>query len=116
MTDEPAAADVGALPAVVTVTQAFTSRLPSQRLLDQIKHAEPSYTFGDLASEQPFRIVAFRALMRDFPGRDPTSLWLHAYDVEVDVVETSNPTNGKSSTVSPLSATTGVAFPVTSTS
>jgi hypothetical protein len=58
--------------------------------------------------------VAFRALVRDHPDRDPTSLWLHAYDVEVDVSE-ADPTNGKPSTTWPPSATTGAAFPTTST-
>jgi hypothetical protein len=107
MTDRP-------LPALVQVTQSFVSRLPSQRVLDQLRHCEPATPFGELAETQPFRIVAFRALMRDFPDRDITSLWLHAYDVEVDIVE-ADPTNGKSATPSPPSAATTAAFPTTST-
>jgi len=107
MTDEP-------LPTLVKVSQSFVQRLPSQRLLDEIRHCEPAATFGELAETQPFRIVAFRALVRDFPGRDTTSLWLHAYDVEVDVSE-ADPTNGKPATTWPRSATTGVVFPTPST-
>jgi len=102
MTDEP-------LPTLVKVSQSFVQRLPSQRLLDEIRHCEPAATFGELAETQPFR-----ALVRDFPGRDMTSLWLHAYDVEVDVSE-ADPTNGKPATTWPRSATTGVVFPTPST-
>ena len=105
MTDQP-------LPALVKVTQAFVARLPSQRLLDQLRHCEPEMPFTELAETQPFRIVAFRALVRDHPGRDVTSLWAHAYDVEVDVAEV-DPTNGKQPTLSPPSAGIGVAFPAT---
>jgi hypothetical protein len=104
--DELAAAAQVPLPALVTVTQAFSARLPSQRILDLMARAEPDIAFGDLAATQPFRIVAFRALLRDFPGRDPTSLWLHAYDVEVEVADI-NPTNRPSPTPAPGSATTG---------
>ena len=107
MTDQP-------LPALVKVTQAFVARLPSQRLLDQLRHCEPGVPFTELAETQPFRIVAFRALVRDYPDRDVTSLWLHAYDVEVDVGD-ADPTNGKSATLSPPSAATTAAFPTTST-
>ena len=102
------------LPALVRVTQSFVARLPSQRLLDQLRHCEPGVPFTELAETQPFRIVAFRALVRDHPDRDVTSLWLHAYDVEVDVGD-ADPTNGKSATLSPPSAATTAAFPTTST-
>ena len=106
MTDE-------ALPTTVTVTQSFVSRLPSQRLLDQLRHCEPGVNFGELAESQPFRIVAFRALMRDHPQYDTTALWMHAYDVEVDVTE-ADPTNGKPSTPWPPFVTTGAASPTIS--
>lgn len=86
-----------ALPDLVSVTQSFSQRLPSQRVLDMLSRIEGT-GFGELAERQPFRIVAFRALLRDFPGRDETSLWQHAYDVEVQVVEEVDPTNGKSTT------------------
>lgn len=102
------------LPTLVSVTQSFVQRLPSQRLLDQLRHCEPGVPFGELAESQPFRIVAFRALHRDFPGRDVTSLWMHAYDVEVEVSEAADPTNGKPSTPWPPSVTTGAASPTTS--
>jgi hypothetical protein len=81
------------LPLLITVSTAFSSRLPSQRVLDQLDQIE-GIGFAALAQSQPFRIVAFRALLRDFPDRDATSLWAHAYDVEVEV-EDVNPTNGK---------------------
>jgi hypothetical protein len=94
------------LPTLVTVTQEFSARLPTQRVIDTMARAEPGVNFADLAQSQPFRIVAFRALLRDFPGRDPTSLWMHSYDVECQVVE-ANPTNGRSPTPAPGSAITG---------
>jgi hypothetical protein len=93
------------LPTVVQVTQAFSSRMPTQRVQDTVTRAEGG-AFGELIQTQPFRIVAFRALLRDFPDRDPTSLWLHAYDVEVEVVEP-DPTNGSSPTPAPPSVATG---------
>jgi len=101
------------LPTLVTVTQAFASRLPRQRDLDLLARIE-SIPFGELAQSQPFRLVAFRALVRDYPDRDPTSLWLHAYDVECEVSEAS-PTPGNTPTPSPISVGTGVVPPVTST-
>ena len=104
MTDNGHTAAEIPLPDLVEVSGAFTRRLPSQRLLDMLAHIETT-PFGDLAGTQPFRIIAFRALVRDYPGRDTTSLWLHAYDVEVDVTE-ADPTVEASPTPSPLSATT----------
>jgi hypothetical protein len=109
---EPAVAELDggageALPDLVAVTQAFSARLPSQRVLDLLARAEGgAVDFGELAQSQPFRIVAFRALLRDFPGRDPTSLWMHAYDVEVEVSDV-NPTNARSPTPGPGSVITG---------
>ena len=94
-----------ALPVLVTVSQAFSSRLPSQRVLDLIDKYE-GIGFSDLVQTQPFRIVAFRALMRDYPERDTSSLWMHAYDVEVEITE-ENPTNGKLPTPAPGSAVSG---------
>jgi hypothetical protein len=85
--------DVGPLPELVTVTQAFIARMPSQRVIDMLKKLAPGVGFGELIEEQPPRVVAFRALLRDHPTRDETSLWLHAYDVEVDIVDV-DPTNG----------------------
>ena len=79
--------DIGleALPLTVQVTDAFNKRLPSQRIIDQLAKLE-GMDFATLATSQPFRIIAYRALLRDFPLRDSTSLWMHAYDVEVEVV------------------------------
>jgi hypothetical protein len=99
------APDLGPLPELVTVTQAFIARLPSQRILDLLAKLEPGSKFGELIENQPPRLIAFRALLRDHPGRDPASLWLHAYDVEVELVEV-DPTNGSVPTLSPPSAPT----------
>jgi hypothetical protein len=98
-------AEQTALPTIVRVSTEFSARLPSQRVLDQLSRIEGA-NFGELAQAQPFRIVAFRALLRDFPSYDTTALWLHAYDVEVEV-EDANPTNGKSQTPVLRSADTG---------
>ena len=95
------------LPLLVKVTSAFSSRLPSQRVMDAIARVEVGETFADLAGNQPFRIVAFRALLRDYPNADPATLWLHSYDVEVDVEEEANPTDGRSPTASRDSAASG---------
>jgi hypothetical protein len=100
------------LPDVVSVTQAFNARLPSQRFLDLVRQLEPGLPFNEIATEMPFRLVAFRALLRDYPGRDQRSLWMHAYDVEVEVVEV-DPTNGKSSTPGQPSAPITAAYPAT---
>lgn len=93
------------LPDLVTVSLAFSSRLPSQRVLDMIDAVELA-PFSELAQTQPFRIVAFRALLRDFPDVDPAELWAHAYDTEVDV-ETPDPTDNGSRTPAPVFAPTG---------
>jgi hypothetical protein len=97
--------DNGPLPEVVFVTQSFIQRLPAQRLIDLLKRLEPDVKFAELMEDQPPRMIAFRALTRDHPARDPTSLWAHAYDVEVAIVEP-DPTNGSAPTLSPPSAAT----------
>jgi hypothetical protein len=103
--------DLDALPTLVTVTQAFAQRMPSQRVIDAVERAE-SDSFGPMAQRQPFRIVAFRALLRDFPDRDVTSLWMHAYDVEVAIEEVDPTLNGSPIPGQP-SATIGAAGPTT---
>jgi hypothetical protein len=102
MTDSP-------LPTLVTVSNAFNQRLPSQRVLDLIRKLEPEadHDFGEFIKNQPFRVIAFRALLRDFPDRDPTSMWLHSYDVEVDVTE-DDPFSPNGPTPTPPSLDTGV--------
>jgi hypothetical protein len=92
------------LPTLVRVSAAFSARLPSQRVLDLVTKIE-GIDFAALATTAPFRLVAFRALLRDYPNRDPTSLWMHAYEVEVEV-EDANPMNGSSPTPGPISAAT----------
>jgi hypothetical protein len=91
------------LPELVSVTQAFVARLPAQRIIDQLKRLEPGAKISELMEEQPPRMIAFRVLLRDYPHRDPASLWLHAYDVEVALIE-ADPTNGHGPTNSQLSA------------
>jgi hypothetical protein len=93
------------LPLTVTVSLAFSRRLPSQRILDIIDAAELA-PFAELAEHQPFRIVAFRALVRDFPDVDPAELWRHSYDTEVDV-QVPDPTENGSQTPAPDFAPTG---------
>jgi hypothetical protein len=100
------------LPLLVTVTESFSSRLPSQRFLDVVRSLEPGQDFGEIAQEQPFRLTAFRALTRDYPDYDATALWLHAYDVEVDVVP-DDPKAPTSRTPPPHSADIGDASPPT---
>ena len=102
------------LPAVVPVSQAFASRMPAQRVIDAVERAEGG-SFGELAGRQPFRVVAFRALLRDFPGYDVTALWMHAYDVEVEIADV-DPTQNGSPTAGPPSVSISAASPVTSTS
>jgi hypothetical protein len=102
------------LPTTLTVTSSFNQRLPSQRFLDLLARIEPA-PFPDIAQSQPFRLIAFRALLRDYPDRDATSLWLHAYDCEVDVVDDVDGPLGNGRTPSPPSAATGAAFPTIST-
>jgi hypothetical protein len=103
MTDE-------ALPTVLSVRQAFTTRLPSQRLIDLLGRLEMDVPFPELAQNQPFRLIAFRRLLELYPDRDPTSLWMHAYDVEVDIDE-GDPTNGSEPRLTLPSALTGTASP-----
>jgi hypothetical protein len=100
-----------ALPTLVRVSRAFSQRLPTQRTIDALVKIEGA-EFGDLAQHQPFRLTAFRALQRDFPDYDPTALWMHAYDTEVEV-EDENPTNGTSPTSGPSSPVTGAFVPAT---
>jgi hypothetical protein len=94
-----------ALPTLVSVTQSFAARMPTQRVIDAVERAE-SNSFTEMVNRQPFRIVAFRALLRDYPDRDVTSLWLHAYDVEVAIADV-DPTNGISPMPGPPFVPTG---------
>ena len=105
MTDE-------ALPTVVSVTQAFTSRLPTQRMIDTLARIESGVSFPELATNQPFRLIAFRKLLADYPDRDVTSLWMHSYDVEVDVTEV-DPFSSNGPTPTPPSADIGAALQAT---
>ena len=93
------------LPAAVQVTAEFMARIPSQRVLDVLEKVEPGTgeAFGLTLQAQPTRVVAFRALLRDFPDYDAGALWLHAYDVEVEL-QAGNPTNGTLPTPAPGSA------------
>jgi hypothetical protein len=106
--------DETVLPAVVHVNQAFASRAPTQRVIDTITRMEGG-TFGDIATQMPFRLTAFRALLRDYPGVDPQAAWLHAYDVEVEIADTADPFSNGSTTVVPPSVSTTEYRPPTST-
>lgn len=101
MTDD----ELGPLPDVVTVTQAFMARAPTQRVQDALTRIEGG-NFGDLIQAQPFRVTAFRALLRDNPGRDLNSLWLHAYDVEVEITEVDPTANGNATALPHFAGTT----------
>jgi hypothetical protein len=105
LSPEPASNGTEPLPLLVEVTASFAARMPSQRIIDLLKRLEPDVTFTQLIEDQPPRLMAFRALRRDYPDRDPTSLWLHAYDVEVAVTDV-DPTSGKLPTSLPSSAPT----------
>jgi hypothetical protein len=85
--------DVGPLPFEVAATESFIARLPSQRVIDLLAKREPGTKFGELLEQQPPRMIAFRALLRDHPTRDATSLWMHAYDVEIVIADV-DPTSG----------------------
>jgi hypothetical protein len=104
MTDP--AADVDVLPTLIETTAAFIARLPSQRVIDLLARLEPGLKFAELMENQPPRMIAFRALSRDHPTRDPASLWAHAYDCEVAIVDV-DPTSQNGRTTSPRSAVTG---------
>lgn len=94
------------LPSLVHVDQSFNTRLPTQRVIDAIAKAAPGVSLSELVANQTFQLTAFRALLRDFPDRDVTSLWMHAYDVEVQVTDV-DPTSGNEPTLSPPSVDTG---------
>jgi len=110
MTDPPELEPM-VLPDVVHATQAFATRMPSQRVVDMITRTE-GINAGDLMTEQPMRVIAFRALVRDFPGYDLAALWLHSYDVEVEI-EATDPTSPNGTTPVPPSAAIGASGPTT---
>lgn len=115
VTDPVADADIP-LPEVVTCTlaelEAFGRRLPSAQISDQLERLGTS--FGELCATDTGkeRYAAFRLLLRDWPGRDVTSLWLHSWYVEIEVTGL-DPTGTASPTESPPSAPTITASPPT---
>lgn len=78
---------------LVTVGKAFSTRMPSQRVLDAIGSCEVA-PIGELLQNQPFRIIAFRKLVELYPEHDTRELWAHAYDVEVEVEDVDPTSNG----------------------
>jgi hypothetical protein len=104
VTESPADPTV-ALPLLVHVDQAFSQRIISQRAADALEKLTGGTPYSELMQTQMNRVTAFRALLRDFPLRDETSLWAHAYDVEIEL-HTVDPTNSNGQTASPLSAGT----------
>jgi hypothetical protein len=101
------------LPSVVTVSQAFASRGPSQAAIDVIVRREGG-PFQMIMEQQGFRVTVFRKLMEMFPGYDLDSLWSHSYYVE-PAFEAVDPTSNGSPTAEPSSANTSAASPATST-
>jgi hypothetical protein len=97
-------ADLGPLPSTIRTSLSFVTRLPAQRVLDLLAKLDPT-PFGELQASQPSRVVAFRLLLRDHPHRDPSSLWLAAYDVEVELAD-ADPTSELAPTPWPPSART----------
>jgi hypothetical protein len=93
------------LPATISIPAEFANRIPTQRVLDSLAAITPE-PLTELMATQATRIIAYRALLRDYPERDPTSLWAHAYDVELEIVEL-DPTDGPSPTRPPPSRVTG---------
>jgi hypothetical protein len=79
------------LPTEMQATLSFVKRLPTQRLLDSLAHYD-STPYGELQEQMPSRVLAFRLLVREYPNRDLGSLWQHAYDVEIEIVD-SDPTS-----------------------
>jgi hypothetical protein len=114
----PAPADEP-LPEVMTCTmaalEAMGRRIPSPRLTESLKRI--GITYGELMNDDAgrMRYAAFRLLLRDYPDRDLTSLWLHSYFVEIEVTEV-DPSLLAGTTTSPPSADTSAASPGTSTS
>jgi len=94
------------LPTELEATMAFVKRMPSQRVIDTISKLEGGVPIVELLEQQPSRVLAFRVLLRDYPLRDPTSLWMHAYDCEVDLLDV-DPTSLLGQTTSLPSALTG---------
>jgi hypothetical protein len=92
------------LPTTLDCTLEFVKRLPSQRVLDALARIEPT-PFGEIQEAQPTRVLAFRLLVRDHPGRDIASLWLHSYDCEVQLHD-ADPSAGPGPTPWPGSAPT----------
>jgi hypothetical protein len=104
------------LPEVVTATmaelEAFARRLPSARISDQLDKLGTSFTELCTTDAGKERYAAWRLLLRDWPDRDATSLWLHSWFVEIEVTEL-DPTERGSPTASPASAPTTTASPAT---
>ena len=65
-----ATAELEPLPTEIKVTTAFAQRMPTQRVIDLVERVEHG-SFAELAQHQPFRLIAFRALLRDYPGAGP---------------------------------------------
>jgi hypothetical protein len=107
------------LPTVVKVTEAemqtIGMRIPSAEMLDRLERVGAPPMEELMATNQnKLRYLAFRVLLRDWPLRDATSLWMHAYFCEIEVTAT-DPTGPVNATGSPLSAATTAASPATST-
>jgi hypothetical protein len=99
------------LPTRVQVDQDEAAILPSSRLAHVIRQAE-GIPVMQYIQDDPFRVVAFRRLHEQFPDYDLNALWLHCYDVEIQLV-TADPTNGSTGTPGPPSSLTSTSGPTT---
>jgi hypothetical protein len=95
-----------ALPFEISVPDAFPRRMLTQRQIDLLSNLEPGVTFAELTQTSPFRIIAWRWLLVNFPHDDPTRLWMHSYDVSV-AVDPPDPTGTSITTPSPISSASG---------
>ena len=112
--------ELEALPLLVECStmelEALASRLPSPRITDLLLKLPGGGTWSEVMASDTGKSWYFnwRLLMRDYPERDETSLWLHAYDVEIHI-RTVDPTESRSPTESQPFAPTTTVSPTTST-
>jgi hypothetical protein len=102
------------LPLVAVVAPSFTRRIPSQAVVNLLRQYE-DMPFTDLMQEQSGRVIAFRWLLKEYSRRDPSSLWMHSFHMEVEITDEVDPTSAPSPTPPPGSVATGTASPTTST-
>jgi hypothetical protein len=115
-----AVAQLEVLPTVLHTTlaemQSIGLRVPSEEMYDLLERVgAPPLNELMAADRTKARYMAFRILVRNYPLRDPTSLWMHAHFCELEIAPP-DPTEMASMTASPPSANISAAVPATSTS